>query len=321
MEADFFIRQGDSDSPLSDVLRDEAEEAVNIQGATVSLVLTPVHGGNPIVSAEASNDQVGNGSDGTRGAVSYAWGEGETDAPGFYLGSWVVEFQGGAVQTYPNAGYVLVYISPLAPTSAGQNYLTLEELKATLTLEGTTFADGDLPLAIEAASRGIDKATERRFYLDADDAQVRYYSPDLPFTLPIDDVVDLAELAADLDGDGVFEQVWTPDVDFVLEPLNAAADGRPYETVRLHPRGLRRFPCYPRSIRATAKFGWPAVPAEVKTATTIIATRLCRRAREAPFGIVTFDRDGAAIRLARTDPDVVFLLAGVSKSEDMVIGA
>ena len=58
----------------------------------------------------------------------------------------------------------------------------------------------------------------------------------------------------------------------------------------------------------TGVFGWSEVPAPVKQATTIMATRLLRRAREAPFGVVGLGLDNAPVRIAKIDPDVAFLL-------------
>jgi hypothetical protein len=40
----------------------------------------------------------------------------------------------------------------------------------------------------------------------------------------------------------------------------------------------------------------------------IMSVRLMKRAREAPFGVASVGFDGAAVRIARVDPDVAFLL-------------
>jgi len=187
-------------------------------------------------------------------------------------------------------------------------YAEVAELKATLELSGESFADDDIQLALTAASRGIDNACDRRFWLDTGSTNARYYTPDNENALAIDDLVVLTSLKTDPAGDGTFEQTWTVNTDFVLAPLNAAADGRPWNTVR--PRSASRFylPCVERSVEITGQFGWSAVPAEVKSATVILATKLMRRAREAPFGVVSIGLDGAAIHIARTDPDILFLL-------------
>lgn len=188
-------------------------------------------------------------------------------------------------------------------------YATALELKATLSLSGETFADADITLALTAASRGIDNYCNRRFFLDGDASQERFYSPSHPRIVAIDDLVLLTQLDVDVDGDGTFEQAWTLNTHFVAEPLNAAAEGKPWTTFCVHPRGARYFPTYqPRSVKVTGKFGWAAVPEPIKEATVVLASKLMRRAREAPFGVVTVGIDeGTAMRIARTDPDVAFL--------------
>lgn len=188
-------------------------------------------------------------------------------------------------------------------------YATVNELKATLELSGQSFADDDITLALTAASRAVDRHTRRRFWVDADADQVRYYTPADAAHLLIDDLVTLTALAGDDAGDGTFTESWTLNTDFVLEPLNAAADGEPYTAIRVHHNGSRYFrPGHVRSVRVTGKFGWAVVPDEVKQATKIVAAKLVKRAREAPFGVVGFGMDGAAVRIVGQDPDVIGLL-------------
>jgi hypothetical protein len=189
-------------------------------------------------------------------------------------------------------------------------YANGAELKATLELTGETFADPDITLALTAASRAIDNVCDRRFYADADATQVRYYSPDDARILRIDDLVTLTTLVTDPGGDGTFEDAWTLNTDFVLEPLNAAANAHPYTTIAVHPNGSFRLPCsFPRSVKLTGKFGWSAVPEPIKEATMVLASKLMRRAREAPFGVVSVGLEaGAAMRIARNDPDVLMLV-------------
>ena len=200
-----------------------------------------------------------------------------------------------------------------APTSSatGTAYVTSADVKSSLALQGYTFADTDIARAILAASRAIDWATGRRFYLDTDATSVRYYTPDSPSLLAIDDLVTLTSILVDQDGDGTFEETWTVNTDFVLTPLNAAADSEPYWWVEVRNLSGRRFPCQlERSVKVTGQFGWPSVPSDIQLATSILASKLLRRVREAPFGIVSFGLDqGSAMRIARTDPDVAPVVA------------
>lgn len=194
-------------------------------------------------------------------------------------------------------------------------YITSDQLMKTLQLTGTTYASDDVDAARKAASRGIDAAASRRFWLDADNTSERLYTPDSPSILPIDDIVDLVAVEIDRSGDGSFSETWTLGTDFVLQPSNAPADGKPYEWIRVRANRRQYFPCgIEDSVKVTGKFGWLAVPDEVVQATTILAGKLLRRSREAPFGIVSFGLDQVtAVRIARTDPDIALLIGDLSR--------
>lgn len=183
-------------------------------------------------------------------------------------------------------------------------YAGLEDLKASLEISGESFLDDDLELALTAASRAIDNATGRRFWKDTAD-KTRYYTPPRGDVAWIDDLYALTSLATDDDRDGTFSQSWAENADFYLEPFNAAADGRPWTKISVAAdRSALYLPCYRRSVRVTGKFGWPAVPAEIEQATKIVASKLAKRTREAPFGIVAFGVDGAVARIVSSDPQV-----------------
>lgn len=204
-------------------------------------------------------------------------------------------------------------------------YLSLEEFKATLELSQTTFADEDAHRSLEAASRAIDLSLGRVFYQGAP-GEVRYYSPTGFTSVTIDDAFAVTAVAIDPSDSGT----WTPLVaatDYYLEPRNAAALGFPYTVIRSRPAvgwvsrwdtpfgWASRFDnIYPNTVRVTATYGWPAPPPGIVTATAMIASRLVKRLREAPFGVVGFGMDGSAVRIARDDPDVAALLAPFNRS-------
>lgn len=172
--------------------------------------------------------------------------------------------------------------------------------------------DTDITTACSAASRAIEQVCGRRFWADSDAAQVRYYSP--PNSGPVlftDDIITLTTLAVDTAGGTTFGTTLTANTDYVLEPLNAAAEtpAQPYTQIRLHPTGIGYWPQYPRSVKVTGKFGWSAAPQEIVRATTILATKLFKR-QDSPFGIFTAGVDEVtAMRIAGSDPDVQNLLA------------
>lgn len=319
---DFYIGQGDTASPLSDVLRDAAGAPVDIQGASIHLTLTPIRGGAPLVDGPAENDQNADGADGSKGRVHFEWGAGDTDDAGTFLGTWTVTYAGGEIQTFPNAGYIAVRITPDAPSDAPSNYVTLEELKQTLNLQGRTFADLDLEVALAAAATALDEHYGGPWTLGAP-GEARYFTP-----VHKDSTIDLRQLqdvtAVDLDtaGGGTYDTALVRGTDFELE-LNGAANAvGPWNTLRMlrsglaweweYPRWRHPYPWGVDSLRITGTWGWVETPPGVKAATTIVATRVLRRAREGPFGIVGLGIEGTSIRassIAR-DPEIAFVMRG-----------
>lgn len=241
-----------------------------------------------------------------QGVWTYGWGASDLDTAGTYLVWVTVDMGGGALETV-NEDIIVV-----AAHAPGTNtYLELEEIKSTLEQEVGN-ADVDFRGALVAASRTVDDLTQTRFFTTASD-EIRYYTPDAGHVLFTDEINTLTELATSSAGGTTFDAVWTLNTDFVLEPLNATVDTRPWHTVRTAGRGARSFNCYPRSVRITGKFGWSAPPEAVRVATGIIATKIVKRAKDAPMGVLTFF-DGSAVRLSRFDPQVEELLAPYNRS-------
>lgn len=310
-QADFTVRQGD-DFTIADTLKDANGDPVDIAGATVTLTWTPIQGATAEINAAvASNNQAGDGADGSKGTVSYTGDPADSAVEGYKLAAWTVTYTDSTVQTFPNDGYILVHVTPEAPTAAGTDYLTLEQLKSAREMTGYSYADAEMAVAITAASRAIDNLCHRRFYQDADATSVRYYTPRHTTRLFIDDLVTLTTLQTDQNSDSTFEATWTENTDFFLEPLNAATDGRPYTMVKTAPFSSYRFYCWPRSVKVTGRFGWSAIPDPIVQATSLLASRLLARSREATFGVITAGGidSGVAIRIAREDPDVAILIS------------
>jgi len=193
-------------------------------------------------------------------------------------------------------------------------YTTLAEIKGSLSLSAQTYADADISNAIGAASGAVEQQTGRRFDKDSSDSS-RQFVPLSPGLVSFDDLVSFTSLSAQ-------GSTWVKDSDFYLEPINAAAESRPYTAARAIGRQFLwtqreldpSFPNWDGRVTVTGTYGWPAVPPEINEATRILTIRLLRRVREATFGVVSLGLEGTAARIASVDPDVRLLLQPYEKS-------
>lgn len=173
-------------------------------------------------------------------------------------------------------------------------YVTPAAFKASTQLPDG-LGDDDVERALAAASGALEELAQRRFWLDPEDV-TRTYTAQSSRMCQVDDLAFLTSVTSD----------GTALTDTVLEPLNAHADGKPYLWLvsRLH-----GFSCEHAAIEVTGRFGWPEVPAQAEQFVQIIAAKLVKRVREAPFGIVNpGGLEGAAVRLGREDPDAHLLV-------------
>lgn len=191
------------------------------------------------------------------------------------------------------------------------DYVSLDEMRAFLRITDVSDIEADLPLAnaITAASRAVDWATDRQFGL-LSTAAARYFRPVWSeahgkWQIHIDDLMSSTSLVvkSDTDDDAAYETTIT---DYRLWPLNAATSSRPWTELVF---GTSASLGYAEgAIEVTALWGWSSVPATVKNATLIQASRFFKR-RESPFGIAGSPEMGNEMRLlARVDPDVAVML-------------
>jgi hypothetical protein len=199
------------------------------------------------------------------------------------------------------------------------DYVTSDQLKAHLRITDNV-DDTAVALAVTAASRAIDRWTQRQFG-QADTAAARVYSWDGEFierfpAIRIDDLMTLVDATAQTDyiGDGVTlttYDLFQPYVQFY--PYNADADGRPWTHIVFLNGGPWTPSGVTRELIITAKWGWLAVPDIVQQATLIQAGRFFVR-RDSQYGIAGSPETGTEMRLLeRLDPDVALMLGTVRR--------
>lgn len=188
-------------------------------------------------------------------------------------------------------------------------YVTLPDLKAYLTIDASDGTrDTLLDEARLEASRRIDDWCGRRFYLDAS-VSARIYNPRRRQaynsdggTLLVDDIGATAGLIVEEGSSiGAYTAVTT---EIELYPENAIVRGLAISSL-LRPVGFIGGP-YDR-VRVTAKWGWPAVPAPVASATRILAAQLYKR-KDSPEGVLGSSEFGTIRVGTKMDPDAAGLL-------------
>ena len=190
-------------------------------------------------------------------------------------------------------------------TVGGPWYATLALLKRTINRGAADVtADDLLAQALTAASRAVEQYCDGRVFYLADNVSARTFpgrrticTPD-GYRLMVDDIGDDTDLVAEV-GDGT---TWTELTDVEFYPDNALDKGLAIEGLV----SQTDWSAY-RRARVTASWGWPSVPAAVKQATLLQASRLYRR-KDSPEGVAGSSEWGL-IRVPNLDPDVKALLA------------
>jgi hypothetical protein len=188
-------------------------------------------------------------------------------------------------------------------------YCSLADVKAALRIAPSdTVDDAMLSIAINAASRQIDGECDRVFYQSSGS---RLYVPESSVLVNTDDIRTVTKLETS-SGDGFTVEI--PATDFQLEPLNGVAGGIPGPFTRIRATGAFLFPVFSQrsvnldeaTVRVTGGFGWAAVPDAIKQATILLSIRIFKRL-DSPLAVAGFG-DLGAIRVSRTDPDVMALI-------------
>lgn len=192
------------------------------------------------------------------------------------------------------------------------DYATLDELKAFVRVNDTD-DDAVLAPAITAASRAIDRAANRQFG-KTDSPEDRFYTAywdrhARAWFVDVDDIPDVTGLTVhfDTDDSGDYADMVVP---LAMKPVNALQVGRPFTKIMVGRSSVVQPSSRLDAIEVHALYGWSAVPAPVKEATLLQASRLVRR-RDSPFGIAGSPEIGSELRLlAKLDADVDVIVRG-----------
>ncbi len=264
---------------------------VNLTGSSVKLQMREVD------SSTLKVDTAAVLVDAPNGQVRYDWAAADVDTAGAYAAWWRVTDAASKVQDSPE-----FQIEFRAHAQSGNEYISVLELKETLSLNDTTFADADLMMAVQAASRDIDArcgSPEVPLFALGTPGETRKYTAVSEDYLLIDPVSTITSVTAN-------------GTTLVLN-TDYAQFNNPVSVLRVL-NGYR----FPRNVTnavtITGTFGHPSPPAQVKSAASILAARYLKRSREATFAVVGFALDGGAVRIPGTDADVDNLLRPWSRS-------
>lgn len=183
------------------------------------------------------------------------------------------------------------------------DYVTSADLKSYLKIDDTD-DDAQIAMAITAASRAVDRATNRQFGLVAAPEARKYtarYDRDLcRWVVDIDDLQTVVGLS-------VATESGTVDV-FTKHPVNAEFESFPWTRLVVQPESAVIPDATENGVTVTARYGWTTVPVAVQQATLLQAMRFFKR-KDAPFGVAGSPDLGSEMRLlARVDPDVAVVL-------------
>jgi hypothetical protein len=254
----------------------------------VQLAITLLTGGAPVLGPTSTGV-----SNPATGFNAYAWTPDTDLASGQYLATWT----GTDPELDTVAASEILTVTDGVPV--GASYATPAMLKRRMAIPDTnTYVTADLEDALRAASSGINRYCGRQFGR-SDYASTRTFPTSRGF-VDTDDFWTTDELS-------IGGNAWTTDSTYALEPADGVLDGVPgWPYTRLtsawagHPLANYWLSGRTPTLAVTAKWGWAAVPADIVSATLMLAAEEMKL-KDTPFGVAGFG--DYAIRV-RSNPKV-----------------
>lgn len=189
----------------------------------------------------------------------------------------------------------------------GDSYLDLDALKEYLGIKlGKIDNDGNLAAAIDSTSREIERICNRQFNR-AEVATPRIFAPSVARgrRIEVDDFYTTDDLLVEYDETGLGDWVEIASDYYELYPYNGVVSGLPgwpFTEVRVLPLFLARpffLPSPALSLRrarfrVTAKWGWAAVPADIRQACMMLCGDTYQQ-KDSPYGVMS-DQYGVTLR-------------------------
>ena len=129
--ADLIIRQNDSTPVLPATIVDQNGAVVNLTGASVQFIMRSATAAKPQVNATATILSP------SAGTVQYSWIAADTAIAGLYQAVFRVTLSGGGTFTYPNDGFLDIWIEPDLTSDLNQYLVSLPDIKDHLHIPAT----------------------------------------------------------------------------------------------------------------------------------------------------------------------------------------
>lgn len=104
MSNEFSIKRNDTMPSIAASLEDSDDSAIDLTGATVRFLMTPIGESTAKVDAAAIITDAANGK------VKYDWQSEDTDTLGTFVAEWEITYSSGGIETVPSNGWTTVRV-------------------------------------------------------------------------------------------------------------------------------------------------------------------------------------------------------------------